>query len=167
MALRAQAKRSVPQLSHCPGIEPFCRQFDAFAQVYLWLKAQLSPCFLHTMLVVGAEHHCTKPGHKRPGTSDASDTPLSNDCPVVNRQIGQVTLWTNASNGICNSFKYLLLRQGTIISDVVDITGSLLVISRQQKTLDDVGHIAERQCVVPPSDNHTLAVLHFLGHTPK
>src|SRR5207237_972760 len=47
------------------------------------------------------------------------------------------------------------------------LTARLLVISRQQKTLDDVGYIAERQRVVPTSDNHTLAVLHFLGHTPK
>src|SRR5436305_14971484 len=117
------------------------------------------------MFVITAEHHCAKLCHKRPGMCDASDTFLSSDCAVVNRQIGQVMLWTNASNGVCNSVKYLSLRQGTIIGDVVDITGSLLVISRQQKTLDDVGHIAERQRVVPPSDNHTLAVLPFLGCT--
>src|SRR5947199_10142317 len=119
------------------------------------------------MFVITAEHHCAKLCHKRFGTSGGGNNLRSSECAVVNRQIAQVTLWTNASHGVCNSVKYLLLRQGTIIGDVVDITGSLLVISRQQKTLDDVGHIAERQRVVPPPDNHTLAVLHFLGHTPK
>src|SRR6266516_1399717 len=55
----------------------------------------------------------------------------------------------------------------SIIADVVDISRVLLGIGRQQETLDNVGHIAEGQRIVPTSDNHALAVLHFLGHTPK
>src|ERR1051326_4015780 len=119
------------------------------------------------MPVVAAKHHCAKLGYKRPGTSDASYALFSSDCAVINRQIGQVALWTNPSHGVCNGVEYLLLRQGAIIGDVVDVTRSLFVISRQHKTLDDVSHIAEGQRVVPPPDNYTLAILHFLGHAPK
>src|SRR6266516_3169187 len=123
--------------------------------------------FLHTMAVVSAEHHRPELCDKRPGMCQASNNFFRNHTAIIDRQIGEVPCWARSANGLGDSIDHLLLRQGMVIGDVIDVAWGMLMVSCQQETLDYVGDITKWQRILSASKNHTLAIFHLLGHASK
>src|SRR6266487_2088898 len=101
--------------------------------------------FLHTMAVVSAEHHRPELCYNRPGMRQASSYFFRNNAAIIDRQIGEVPCRVRCADGLCDGIEHLLLRQGMVIGDVIDVAWGILMVSCQQETLDYVGDITKWQ----------------------
>src|SRR5258708_4240916 len=115
---------------------------------------------------IRAKHHRTKPCENGFGMSHKGKL-FGNNATIVGWQIGQMQGRAFSANLISNGIEYLALCKRTVIRDVIDIAGSLLMIGRQEETLHYIGNIAKWQGVVSSPNKDAFAIFQALSHTAK